>query len=201
MSTGETGNINGPCIPDRFMLILDKAYTIKNRESHIYQSISTLRYNFDSYLIITGTPLDNKWDNSYTLLSILRGHRITSFLLFQAAFLQSSPSGPGFPEGYHRARYIQILDACSLRRPQTVIEQEFPELHRKVIAQQYAYHPMLVKLKFETAALARAMRRNEGMDTTEQGDQEATDQLIKWKRKLEQDENWLSTSDVGAGRR
>lgn len=67
-----------------------------------------------------------------------------------------------------------------------------PILANIIQAQQYAYHPMLVELKFETAALGRAMRRNEGMDTTEQGDQEATDQLIKWKKKLEQDENWLS---------
>jgi hypothetical protein len=51
---------------------------------------------------------------------------------------------------------------------------------------------MLVELKFEIEALARAMRRNEAMDTIEQGDQAVTDQLVKWKERLEQDENWLS---------
>ncbi|KAF5546536.1 global transactivator [Fusarium mexicanum] len=45
-----------------------------------------------------------------------------------------------------------------------------------VQAQKYAYHPMLVKLKFERDALARAMRRNEAIETLE--DQAATDQLI-----------------------
>jgi hypothetical protein len=82
---------------------------------------------------MTGTPLDNKRDDGYTLLSMLHGHPITSFLLFQAAFLESLPSGLGFPEGYYTVRYIQIHDASSLRRIHTVIEQEFPELHRKVI--------------------------------------------------------------------
>ncbi|KAM0086017.1 hypothetical protein ACKRZS_001611 [Fusarium odoratissimum] len=48
-------------------------------------------------------------------------------------------------------------------------------------AQQYAYHPMLVELKFEGATLARAMCLNEAMDTIEEGDQAATDQLVKWK--------------------
>ncbi|EGU74831.1 hypothetical protein FOXB_14668 [Fusarium oxysporum f. sp. conglutinans Fo5176] len=148
------------------------------------------------------------------------GHPITSFLPFQAAFLQSLPSGPDFPEGFHRERYIQMLDACSLRRPQTTIEQEFPMLDRQRIvtfaldpedrrrsndaynmfkksrkpgsrggklagwkylvqAQQYACHPMLVELKFERAALARVMCLNETMDTIEEGDQAATDQLVR----------------------
>ncbi|KAF4337505.1 CHD3-type chromatin-remodeling factor PICKLE [Fusarium beomiforme] len=57
-------------------LILDEAHTIKNRESRTYHSISTLRCNFDGCLMITGTPLDNKWDDGYALLSMLNGHPI-----------------------------------------------------------------------------------------------------------------------------
>ncbi|CCT64824.1 uncharacterized protein FFUJ_03920 [Fusarium fujikuroi IMI 58289] len=57
-------------------------------------------------------------------------------------------------------------------------------------AQQYTYHPMLVKLKFEREALAKALHRNEAMSTMDKGDQAATDQLTKWKTRLEQDENW-----------
>ncbi|KAL7759401.1 hypothetical protein ACKLNR_009491 [Fusarium oxysporum f. sp. zingiberi] len=64
---------------------------------------------------------------------MLHGHLITSFLPFQAAFLQSLSSGPDFPEGFHRERYIQMLNTCSLHRPQTTIEQEFPMLDRKHI--------------------------------------------------------------------
>ncbi|RKK98132.1 hypothetical protein BFJ68_g9281 [Fusarium oxysporum] len=211
-------------------LILDEAHAIKNRESRTYHSISTLRLQFDSCLMMTGTPLDNKWSDGYALLSMLHGHPITSFLLFQAAFVQSLSTGPDFPQGFHRQRYIQMLDACSLRRPQSAIEEEFPDIDRKRIvtfpldpedrrrsndayhmfkkarrpgsklagwkyliqAQQYAYHPMLVELKFERDALARAMRRNEAMETFEQGNEAATDQLVQWKKRLEQDENWLS---------
>ncbi|CVK94264.1 uncharacterized protein FMAN_03438 [Fusarium mangiferae] len=57
-------------------------------------------------------------------------------------------------------------------------------------AQQYTYHPMLVKLKCEREALAKAMHRNEAMGATDEGDQAATDQLTKSKTRLEQDENW-----------
>ncbi|KAF5686635.1 CHD3-type chromatin-remodeling factor PICKLE [Fusarium circinatum] len=148
-------------------LILDEAHAIKNRESRTYHSIAALRVQFHSCLMMTGTPLDNKWNDAYALISMIHGHPITSFLLFQAAFIQNLSSGPGFPEGFHRERHIQMLDACSRRLPRSTIEQE---------AQQYAYHPMLVELKCERDALARAMGRNEAIETLE--DQAATDQLV-----------------------
>ncbi|KAG9503677.1 hypothetical protein J7337_003628 [Fusarium musae] len=114
-------------------LILDEAHAIKNRESRTYHSISALRANFDGCLMMTGTPLDNKWHDAYALISLLRGHPITSFLLFQAAFIKSLTSGPGFPEGFRRERYIQMLDACSLRRPHVTVQQEFPDIEQKRI--------------------------------------------------------------------
>lgn len=52
-------------------------------------------------------------------------------------------------------------------------------------AQQYTYRPRRVEL-----ALERAMSHNEAADTIEQGDQAATDQLIKWKGRLEE---WRKT--------
>ncbi|KAF5571688.1 global transactivator [Fusarium phyllophilum] len=99
---------------------------------------------------------------------MLHGHPITSFLLFQAAFIQSLSSGLEFPEGFHRERYIQMLDACSLRRPHIAVQQEFLDINRL------------------------AMRPNEAMETFEEGNPAATDQLVKWKKRLKQDENWIS---------
>lgn len=61
-----------------------------------------------------------------------------------------------------------------------------------VTAHQYAYHRMLVELRFERHAFERAMRRNEAVDTFEEGDQVTTYQLIKWRERLEDNENWLS---------
>ncbi|KAF5538124.1 global transactivator [Fusarium napiforme] len=132
---------------------------------------------------MTGTPLDNKRNDAYALISLLRGHSITSFFLLQAAFIKSLTSGPDFPEGFHREGYIQMRDACSLRRPHITVQQEY----RKRIAQPYAYHLMLIELKFERDSLARAMRRNKA---TDEGDQAATIQLVIWKERLEKDENW-----------
>ncbi|KAF4452838.1 global transactivator [Fusarium austroafricanum] len=211
-------------------LIIDEAHAIKNHQSRTYHAISALREQFNACLMMTATPLDNNWTDLYSLISMLKGHPITDFLLFNAAFRQSLDSGPKKPEGFHKRRYIQLLDASSLQRPHSVIKDVYPPLNeRKIIrfplepenrrlsnesflmfkkasrpgsrtagwkhlvaAHQYSYHPMLVELKFERHALERAMRRNQAVDVIEQGEEVATDQLIKWRMRLEADENWLS---------
>ncbi|KAF5631954.1 hypothetical protein F25303_9548 [Fusarium sp. NRRL 25303] len=133
---------------------------------------------------------------------MLHGHPITSFLLFQAAFIQSLSTGPDFPQGFHRERYIQMLDARSLqdRRRTNDVYHTFKKARRLgsklagwkylIRAQQYTYHPMLAKLKFEREALATALHHNKAMGAMDEGDQAVADQLTKWKTRLEPDENW-----------
>ncbi|KAF5700423.1 global transactivator [Fusarium mundagurra] len=211
-------------------LILDEAHAIKNHRSRTHQAISALREQFNACLMMTATPLDNTWKDLYALISMLRGHPITSFLLFNAAFRESLDSGPSEPEQLHKQRYIQLLDACTLQRPQSEIIDSYPPFDsRKIIrfpltsedrrlsnesfqlfkrfsrpdsktaglkhlvaAHQYSYHPMLVELRFERLALELAMRQNQAIDVIEQGDEVATGQLVKWRERLEADENWLS---------
>jgi SNF2 family DNA or RNA helicase len=211
-------------------LVLDEAHAIKNHQSRTYHAVSALREQFNACLMMTATPLDNSWTDLYALISMLKGHPITSFLVFNAAFRQSLDSSHTQPEAFQKQRFIQLLDATSMQRPQSEISGSYPpfnnrkiirfpltpedrrlsnesfQLFRKfsrpdsktagwkhlVTAQQYSYHPMLVELKFERRALERAMRRNEAVDVIEQGDEAATDQLVKWRERLEADENWLS---------
>ncbi|KAM0319440.1 hypothetical protein ACHAPQ_010348 [Fusarium lateritium] len=211
-------------------LILDEAHAIKNHESRTYHAISALREQFNACLMMTATPLDNNWTDLYALISMLKGHPIANFLLFNAAFRKSLNKGPAEPEGFHKQRCIQLLDACSLQRPLSALNDIYPRLNKRniirfplepedrrnsnesfqlfkkfsrpdsrtagwkhlVAAHQYSYHPMLVELKLERHALERAMRRNQAVDVIEQGDEVATDQLIRWRERLETDENWLS---------
>jgi SNF2 family DNA or RNA helicase len=114
-------------------LILDKAHAIKNHKSQTYHSIPAPREHFNACLIMTDTPLNNKLQDGYALLRTLKSHTLPTFLLFQAASLRSLSSGPSYPEGYHKARHIQLLDATSLQQPQTALKQTFPELHRTLI--------------------------------------------------------------------
>ncbi|EWG45972.1 hypothetical protein FVEG_06600 [Fusarium verticillioides 7600] len=211
-------------------LILDEAHAIKNHRSCTYHAVSALREQFNACLMMTATPLDNTWTDLYALISMLKGHPITSFLLFNAAFRRTLDSGATEPEGLHKQRYIQLLDACSLQRPRSAIIDSYPpfenrqvikfplapedrrlsnesfQLFKKfwrpdsktaglkhlVAAHQYSYHPVLVELKLEKHAFELAMRQNQALDVIEQGDEAAADQLVKWRERLEADENWLS---------
>ncbi|KAF5603649.1 global transactivator [Fusarium pseudocircinatum] len=211
-------------------LILDEAHAIKNHQSRTYHAVSALREKFNACLMMTATPLDNSWTDLYALVSMLKGHPITGFLLFNAAFRQSLVPAPTRPEGLHKQRYIQLLDAVSLQRPHSAISDSYPPFdNRKIIifsltpedrrlsnesfqefkrisksesetagwkhlavAHQYSYHPMLAELKSDGLALELAMCGDQAADVIEQGDEIATDHLIKWRERLEVDENWLS---------
>ncbi|KAF5600417.1 global transactivator [Fusarium pseudoanthophilum] len=98
-------------------LILDEAHTVKNHQSRTYHAVSELREQFNACLMMTATPLGEPSTELYALLSMLKGHPITSFLLFNAAFRQSSDSGSTEPEKIHKQRCTQLLDACSLQLP------------------------------------------------------------------------------------
>lgn len=77
--------------------------------------------------------LDNSWTDLYTLISMLKGHPITTFLLFNAACRQTLDSGHPQPEEFRKQRYIQLLDAISLWRPQSAIRDSYPSLDNQEI--------------------------------------------------------------------
>lgn len=64
-------------------MVLDEAHVIKNRNIRTFAAVTALREQFEGYLTLTGTPLDNIWEDGYALLSLLKGHPITSFKIFQ----------------------------------------------------------------------------------------------------------------------
>ncbi|KAH7206904.1 hypothetical protein DER44DRAFT_825832 [Fusarium oxysporum] len=70
-------------------MILDEAHVIKNRNTRTFAAVTALREQFEGCLTLTGTPLDNTWEDGYAPLSLLKGHPITSFKIFQKIFKES----------------------------------------------------------------------------------------------------------------
>ncbi|KAI3582252.1 P-loop containing nucleoside triphosphate hydrolase protein [Fusarium oxysporum f. sp. albedinis] len=70
-------------------MILDEAHVIKNRNTRTFAAVTALREQFEGCLTLTGTPLDDTWEDGYALLSLLKGHPITSFKIFQKIFKES----------------------------------------------------------------------------------------------------------------
>lgn len=70
-------------------LILDEAHVAKNPDGKPYEALQHLRARFDTCIMMTGTPLDNTWIDSYALLSMMRNHPITSLTRMGLAFTSS----------------------------------------------------------------------------------------------------------------
>ncbi|KAH6679919.1 hypothetical protein F5X68DRAFT_234442 [Plectosphaerella plurivora] len=129
-------------------LILDEAHTIKNTKTMTYGAVSELRNHFDMCVMMTGTPLDNTWEDAFALLSLMKGHKIVSLAKMRRAFgtpiqpkkAPSSkpgepavvpPQGPvdfGPPSDNYMERMVQMLNAVSLRRPADVVHAGLPPL-------------------------------------------------------------------------
>lgn len=107
-------------------LVLDEAHAIKNSDSRTYHAISALRQHFKACLLMTSTPQDNKWEDSYALLTMLNGHPFTSFLISKAAFIESLNPQATEPAGKHKNCYTQLLNETTLRRPPVAIQDVLP---------------------------------------------------------------------------
>jgi hypothetical protein len=110
--------------------LLDEAHTIKNPRTTVNAAVLELRAHLDICVMMTGTPLDNTWLDSFALLSLLKGRIITSEGIMRRAFTapSSSTSRPSkkesrpVPRGNYLLRIAQLLSAASLRRPASTIQ-------------------------------------------------------------------------------
>ena len=59
-------------------LVVDEAHAIKNTSGRTCTAVAQLRSLFTTCLMLTGTPVDNTWMDSFALLSLIDGHPITS---------------------------------------------------------------------------------------------------------------------------
>lgn len=113
------------------MLVLDEVHTIKNTESFTYAAISKLRGLFDACIMLTGTPLDNTWEDAFALISLLRGRQpIKSLEQMREAFTvmtnQEDTHKVPSPTGKFLSRITQYMDSFTLRRPQKTIAKLLP---------------------------------------------------------------------------
>ncbi|KAK2676361.1 SNF2, N-terminal [Fusarium oxysporum f. sp. vasinfectum] len=174
-------------------MILDEAHVIKNRNTRTFAAVTALREQFEGCLTLTGTPLDNTWEDGYALLSLLKGHPITSFKIFQKIFKENKrpltlswiTSNSSCRGGEARRRV-----ARPLRRNK---KDDAAGCAHHIEAQQYAYHPMLVQLKVAHKGLTEYMRQEDTDDAPPSDtDAQALAQVSERCQLLEQGRNSLS---------
>lgn len=114
-------------------LVLDEAHHIKNFQSLTYWAIKKLRQSFGTCMMMTGTPLDNTWLDVWSLLSMLSGHPITSIKRMRQAFTdKQGKKRRRVPAGRYLPRIVAMLEAATLRRPESLVHDLLPERTRVI---------------------------------------------------------------------
>ncbi|OMP82896.1 putative ATP-dependent helicase [Diplodia seriata] len=113
------GNIKAP------YLVLDEVNAIKNPRSLTFSAIEELRSLADTCVMLTGSPLDNTWQDLFAFLQLLEGHNIRQKR--KMLYLLGTPDTkrPGRfrpPTAQRFLRLIQIMNGFMVRRPDTTMD-------------------------------------------------------------------------------
>ena len=114
--------INTVLRPD--CIVLDEAQRIKNWDTQTAQAVKQLqsRYAF----VLTGTPLENRIDEVYSLMSILDPQVLGPLFRFNREFYVLNASGR--PEGYKNLQHLrERIKPYLLRRRKAEVEKELPD--------------------------------------------------------------------------
>ncbi|KAB5580374.1 P-loop containing nucleoside triphosphate hydrolase protein [Coniochaeta sp. 2T2.1] len=117
-------------------LVLDEAHAVKNTDSQTYNAVKLLRSRCNTCVMLTGTPLDNTWQDGYGYLSLLEGHPVVSQDFMLKAFsdwTEGHSKARAQPEAHHVLRLCQLFDAITLRRPESVVHSNLPKMTTKVV--------------------------------------------------------------------
>lgn len=105
-------------------VILDEAQRIKNWDTQTAQAVKKLqsRYAF----VLTGTPLENRIDEVYSLMSILDPQVLGPLFRFNREFYVLNAKGR--PEGYKNLQHLrERIKPYLLRRRKSDVEKELPD--------------------------------------------------------------------------
>ena len=114
--------INERMQPD--VVILDEAQRIKNWNTKTAQAVKRLnsRYAF----VLTGTPIENRIDDLYSIVNFIDPARLGPLFRFNREYYQFNEKGR--PAGYQNLDHLhQRVRPLMIRRRKTDVETELPE--------------------------------------------------------------------------
>ncbi|CEM22822.1 unnamed protein product [Vitrella brassicaformis CCMP3155] len=136
-------------------IVLDEAHMIKNRKSQTAQAVAHLRATI--HWSLTGTPIQNKVEDIYSLLHFLRAKPFDDWEVFCSKI--NKPIKRCDPNGFRRLQVV--VRYTTLRRtkhqrvkdPETGIERpllQLPQLHRhKVYCEFHEYEGRLYRVLYD----------------------------------------------------
>ncbi|MDD4016378.1 MAG: DEAD/DEAH box helicase [Kiritimatiellae bacterium] len=105
-------------------VILDEAQRIKNWDTQTAQAVKQLKSRY--VFVLTGTPLENRIDELFSLMSIVDPEVLGPLFRFNRDFYVLNANGR--PEGYQNLQHLrERLKPYLLRRRKAEVENELPD--------------------------------------------------------------------------
>jgi len=119
---GDSLDVNQRLRPD--VIVLDEAQRIKNWDTKTSQAVKRLRSRYA--FVLTGTPIENRIDELYSLMSFLSPSTLGPLFRFNREYYQLDERGR--PTGYRNlGKLSERIQPYLLRRRKADVETELPE--------------------------------------------------------------------------
>lgn len=110
-------------------LILDEAQKVKNYEAQTHSAVN--RLNFKHVLIITGTPIENRLIDIFSIVNILDPHFLGPLWEFSYQHCLFDPEKPNKINGYYDLQKLnQKLDKILIRREKCNVIDQLPNVQQ-----------------------------------------------------------------------
>ena len=151
----DVDDINRLFVPD--LVILDEAQRIKNWPTKTAKTIKRLRSPYA--FVLTGTPLENRIEELYSLVEFVDPHVFGSLFRFQRAFMEITPERETRPKNLDQLH--RTAKSVMLRRRKHDVEDALQERSEKTyfVPMTKEQRKRYSEIEYEVAMLVSIMKR------------------------------------------
>ncbi len=151
----DVDDINRLLVPDH--IILDEAQRIKNWPTKTAKTIKRLQSPFA--FVLTGTPLENRIEELYSLVEFIDPHVFGSLFRFQRAYIEMTADNEFRPKNLDQLH--RTVSTVMLRRRKADVEDSLPERTDKnfFVSMTKEQRVRYGEFEYEVAKLVSIMKR------------------------------------------
>ncbi len=151
----DVDDINRLLVPD--LVILDEAQRIKNWPTKTAKTIKRVRSPYA--FVLTGTPLENRIEELYSLVEFVDPHVFGSLFRFQRAFMELTSDNEVRPRNLDKLH--RTVSSVMLRRRKSDVEDALPERTDKnfFVSMTKEQRARYAEIEYDVAMLVSIMKR------------------------------------------
>lgn len=109
------------------VMIIDEAQKIKNPGTRVSEAVRAMNYDFG--LALTGTPVENSWNDLWTIMDFVQPHKLKPFTEFNKQYQKPLEKVKDNPEKVTELgnKLRKELDPCFIRRLKDEVKLPLPQ--------------------------------------------------------------------------